>query len=332
MSVRFAGVSKSYGSVPALADLELTVADRELVVLVGPSGSGKSTALRVLAGLEEPTAGRLLLAGRDVTRVPPHKRDVAMVFQDLALYPHLTAAENLAFGPRIRKEPAAATRARVQRVATQLGLEELLERYPDQLSGGQRQRVALGRAMVREPAVYALDEPLSDLDAQSRLRARTDIVELHRAIGASTLYVTHDQAEAMTMGDRVAVLADGRLQQVGPPDEVYDEPANLFVAGFLGSPPMNLVPGGGVLGGSPGVVVGVRPEDLHVDPRGDITAAVVLVESLGSETVLSLRCVDGNRLAVRTPPRSPHRVGETLRLSVDPQRRHCFDAGDGTRR
>ncbi len=332
MTVRFAGVSKLYGSVTALAPLELTIHERELLVLVGPSGSGKSTALRVLAGLEEPSAGRLFIGGRDVTRVPPHRRDVAMVFQDLALYPHLTARENLGFGPRIRREPAAAVRARVERVATTLGLDGLLERYPDQLSGGQRQRVALGRAMVREPAVYALDEPLSDLDAQSRLRARTDIVELHRAIGASTLYVTHDQAEAMTMGDRVAVLADGRLQQVGPPGQVYDEPANLFVAGFLGSPPMNLVRGGGVLGGSPELVVGVRPEDLHLDPRGDITATVTLVESLGSETVLSLRCADGTRLAVRTPPRSPHRAGETLRLSVDPQRRHLFDSSDGTRR
>lgn len=335
MTIRFENVTKVFGKVAALDGLVLSIADGELLVLVGPSGCGKSTALRVLAGLEQPTSGRVLIDDVDITTLAPHHRNVAMVFQDLALYPHMTARQNIAFGPRIRREPAEAVRARTGEVARQLGLDELLDRYPDQLSGGQQQRVALARAMVRAPQAYLMDEPLSDLDLQLRLRARAEIVELHRRIGATTIYVTHDQAEAMTMGDRLAVLADGRLQQVGTPDQVYDEPANLFVAEFLGSPPMNLVPGGGVLGGNPDTVVGVRPEDIHVataDTPAGFTADVALVESLGSETVLSVRCEDGTRLAVRTGPRTPHRPGDRLTLSVDPGRRHHFDQVSGRRR
>ena len=334
MTIRFAGVDKLYGKVPALRQLDLEVHDGELLVLVGPSGCGKSTALRVLAGLEQPTSGQVFVDDRDVTGAPPHRRDVAMVFQDLALYPHMTARDNITFGPRIRREPAATVRERVEEVSRQLGIEGLIDRYPDQLSGGQRQRVALARAMVRAPRVYLMDEPLSDLDAQLRLRARTEIVELHQAIGATTIYVTHDQAEAMTMGNRIAVLVDGQLQQVGTPAQVYDEPANVTVAGFLGSPPMNLVPGGGVLGGEPGTVVGVRPEDLLIqaDPADGLTARVSVVESLGSETVLLLVCPDGTRLAARTPPRGPHRPGDTLGLAVAADRRHVFDQSDGRRR
>ena len=339
MTLRFERVSKSYGDVEALSELELTVADGELLAVVGPSGCGKSTALRVLAGLEIPTSGRVLVGERDVTELPPHRRDVSMVFQDLALFPHLTARQNIGFGPRVRREPAGEAARRTASVAERLGLDGLLDRYPDQLSGGQRQRVALARAMVREPTAYLMDEPLSDLDAQLRSTARTEIVELHRSIGATTVYVTHDQAEAMTMGDRIAVLTEGRLQQVGTPAQVYDEPANVFVAGFLGSPPMNLVPGGGVLGGEPGTVVGVRPEDLHLESgdgrnagSGRIDAEVSVVESLGSETVLLVRCQDGTRLAVRTVPRSPYRPGDPVRLAVDPDRCHLFDEGDGCRR
>lgn len=340
MTLRFERVSKAFGDVAALDRLDLSVADGELLVLVGPSGCGKSTALRVLAGLEEPTSGRVLVDERDVTSLPPHRRDVAMVFQDLALYPHMTARQNIAFGPRVRREPPAEVLRRTQQVVDRLGLDGLLDRYPDQLSGGQRQRVALARAMVRAPQAYLMDEPLSDLDAQLRLRARSEIVELHRSIGATTVYVTHDQAEAMTMGDRIAVLADGRLQQVGTPAQVYDRPANRFVAGFLGSPPMNLVPGGGVLGGEPGTVVGVRPEDIHIEADGSrasgiasgIAGEVTVVESLGSETVLLVRCHDATRLAVRTVPRSPYRPGDLLTLSVDAARRHLFDGVGGHRR
>ncbi len=336
MTIRFERVSKFFGDVAALDELDLSVSDGELLVLVGPSGCGKSTALRVLAGLEQPTSGRVLVSDRDITSLPPHRRDVAMVFQDLALYPHMTSRQNIGFGPRIRREPADEVRRRTEEVARQLGLDGLLDRYPDQLSGGQQQRVALARAMVRAPQAYLMDEPLSDLDVQLRLRARTEIVELHRSIGATTIYVTHDQAEAMTMGDRIAVLASGRLQQVGTPAQVYDEPANRFVAGFLGSPPMNLVPGGGVLGGEPDTVVGVRPEDISIAadrfPADGFRAEVALVESLGSETVLSVRCEDGTRLAVRTGPRSPYRANATIALSVDPGRRHIFDRDSGMRR
>ena len=343
MTLRFERVSKSYGDVEALVDLDLTVADGELLAVVGPSGCGKSTALRVLAGLVTPTSGRVLVGARDVTALPPHRRDVAMVFQDLALFPHMTARQNIAFGPRVRRESSAGTAVRTSDVADRLGIGDLLDRYPDQLSGGQRQRVALARAMVRAPTAYLMDEPLSDLDAQLRATARTEIVELHRSIGATTVYVTHDQAEAMTMGDRIAVLAQGRLQQVGTPAQVYDEPANLFVAGFLGSPPMNLVPGGGVLGGAPGTVVGVRPEDLHLDvssstgpgtgvSAGRIEAEVGVVESLGSETVLLVRCRDATRLAVRTVPRSPYRPGDRVVLAVDVSRRHVFHEAGGRRR
>ena len=332
MSVRLTGISKSYGDVPALVELDLEAAPGELLVLLGPSGSGKSTVLRVVAGLEPPTAGTVEVAGRDVTRVRPAQRDVAMVFQDYALFPHLRVRDNLAFGPRVRRTAAPEAAAAVDRVAERLGLSALLDRFPDELSGGQQQRVALARAMMRAPAVYLMDEPLSNLDAQLRARTRADIVELHRALGSTTVYVTHDQVDAMTMADRVAVLDGGRLQQVGPPQEVYDRPANRFVAAFVGSPPMNLVDGGGCLGGGAGEVVGVRPEDLLVDPSGDVDATVSLVEPLGSETLLWVHADDGSPLAVRVPPRSPYRPGERLRLRVVPERRHVFDAATGVRR
>ena len=329
VDIRFDGVAVAYGNVQALHALDLEVASGELLVLVGPSGSGKSTALRALAGLEPPTAGRVHIGGRDVTREAPHERGVAMVFQDYALYPHLTVRQNLAFGLRVRKE--ARIEERLVAVAEQLGLGDLLDRYPDQLSGGQQQRVALARAMVREPAVYLMDEPLSNLDAQLRLSTRADIVELHQRLGTTTVYVTHDQAEAMTMGDRVAILDGGRLQQVGAPQDIYDAPANRFVAGFLGSPPMNFAPGGGALGGEPGTEVGVRPEDLHLDPDGPLELEVTVVEALGSETVLAAHAADGLRLAVRTGPRSGHHPGDRIRVRVDPQRRHVFDATTGAR-
>jgi ABC-type sugar transport system ATPase subunit len=336
VSARFERVSKSYGSVVALAELDLLVDDGELLTVVGPSGCGKTTALRLLAGLEEPSSGRVHVGGRDVTEVAPHRRDVAMVFQDLALFPHLTARENIAFGPRVRGERRESTVDRIAELGERLGLTAALDRYPDQLSGGERQRVALARAMVRSPKAYLLDEPLSDLDAQLRVQARAEIVELHREIAATMIYVTHDQAEAMTMGDRVAVLAAGRLQQVAPPVQVYDEPANLVVAAFLGSPPMNLVDGasatGQLLGGAAGEVVGVRPEHLMIHSDGGLAATVSVVERFGSETVLWVATEDRARLAVRTDAHRAAAPGDALTLAVAPGRLHRFDAESGVRR
>ena len=336
MSVRFERVSKSFASVVALVELDLLVHDGELLTVVGPSGCGKTTALRLLAGLEDPSSGRVHVGGRDVTDQPPHRRDVAMVFQDLALFPHLTARENIAFGPRIRGENRAESGRRVAELGERLGLVTALDRFPDQLSGGERQRVALARAMVRSPKAYLLDEPLSDLDAQLRVQARAEIVELHREIGATMIYVTHDQAEAMTMGDRVAVLAAGRLQQVAPPVQVYDAPANLVVAAFVGSPPMNLVNGesaiGQALGGVAGEVLGVRPEHLVIDPDGAVAGTVSVVERLGSETVLWVAAAGGSRLAVRTQPHRGVATGDAIRLAVAPENLHHFDAVSGHRR
>jgi ABC-type sugar transport system ATPase subunit len=331
VSAAFEGVTKRYADHLALDGLDLEVRAGELLVLVGPSGSGKSTALRVLAGLTELDRGRVLVGGRDVTALRPDRRGVAMVFQDYALYPHLTVAENIGFGLRVRRVGRDETRARAAEVAEVLGIGALLDRYPDQLSGGQQQRVALARCMVREPEVQLLDEPLSNLDAQLRLGTREEIVAVQRRLGTTTIYVTHDQGEAMTVGDRVAVLADGRLQQVGSPQEIYDEPANRFVAGFLGSPPMNLVRGGGVLGGAAGEAVGVRPEDLLVVPDGGTAAIVDGVESLGSETVLRVTAEDGTVLHVRRPPRGGERPGDSLHLAVAEGRRHRFDEATGRR-
>jgi len=315
--IRLEGVSKVYpGGHIGLQHLDLAVADRELVVLVGPSGCGKSTTLRLIAGLESPTAGRVLIGDRDVTALPPHERDVAMVFQTYALYPHKTVRENLAFPLRMRRLPALEVAARVTRVATVLGIEPLLGHKPRQLSGGQRQRVALGRAMVREPLVFLLDEPLSNLDARLRVRTRAELARLHRGLGATMVYVTHDQEEAMTLGDRVAVLDGGALLQVGPPMELYRQPANVFVAAFIGSPAMNLLTGqlrtddGDVAFTGAGlrlllgrtlarshtgaVTVGIRPPDIALVPPGDGDAMgrVDVVESLGHDAVAHVRLAD----------------------------------------
>jgi ABC-type sugar transport system ATPase subunit len=323
--LRLTGLAKAYGPVRAVDGVDLDVPAGELVTVVGPSGSGKSTVLRLIAGLERPDAGTVAVGGQDLGDVPPHRRSVAMVFQDYALYPHLTVRENIMFGLRVRKVPRDEARRQAGAAADRLGIADLLDRYPEQASGGQRQRVALARALVRSPAVYLLDEPLASLDAQLRLSTRADLLALHRQIGSTTLHVTHDQAEAMTMGDRVVVMDGGRIRQAGPPQEVYDAPADTFVARFLGSPPMNLVPGGGVLSGAGGETVGIRPEDLALDPAGPIEATVEAVESLGSEAVLLARCPDGVRLTVRTPPRLGLRAGDGVRLRPDPERLHRFD-------
>jgi multiple sugar transport system ATP-binding protein len=358
-------VRKVYGAGRvAVADASFAVADAELVVLVGPSGCGKSTLLRIIAGLESPTSGTVRIGERIVNEVAPKDRDIAMVFQSYALYPHMTVAENLGFSLRLRGASRAAVEERVRTAAEVLGLGELLGRRPRELSGGQRQRVALGRALVRDPAVFLLDEPLSNLDARLRLAMRGEIARLHRRLGATMIYVTHDQVEAMTLGQRIVVLNGGEIQQIDAPMGVYERPANLFVAGFIGSPPMNLLRGRVVqvdglkldLGatrlalGEGGasvtglasligteVVVGVRPEDLRLGsatraPAGEphLAARVELVEPVGNEAFVSAR-IGELELIVRTPPHTLPSAGAQVTLSFPPERMHLFDALTGRR-
>ena len=300
------GLSKRFGDVVALDELTLDVPDGQFVVLVGPSGSGKSTVLRLVSGLEDPSAGRIEIHGRDVTRTSPRSRDVAMVFQDYALYPHMTCFANIAYGLKVRGVPRREIAEKVERTAALMGLDQLLERRPGTLSGGQRQRVAVARAVVRDPAVFLMDEPLSNLDARLRLSMRTELRTLQDRLGVTTVFVTHDQTEAMTMGDQVAVLRAGRLQQFAAPQVVYDAPANLFVAGFLGNPGMNFLNaeittstiriGSTLLRHGPDgsrtgpVIVGIRPEDLTIiDSDGDqpsLPGHVTAIEPLGSETII----------------------------------------------
>ena len=338
----------------AARELSLQVADGELLVLVGPSGSGKSTVLRMIAGLERPTGGRLLIGDRDVTALRPQERDVAMVFQSYALYPHMTVRENMAFGLRIRKQAPATIDRRVNEVAESLGLGRLLDRKPAQLSGGQRQRVALGRAIVREPKAFLFDEPLSNLDAQLRVDTRAELARLHRRLGATMVYVTHDQVEAMTLGTRVAVLKDGILQQIAPPMELYLRPRNQFVAGFIGSPAMNFVRGtvrrdgsraafaapglvipvaGDGLTADADVVLGVRPQDIAVDRTldGAPRAVVSLVEPLGSEQILHLSVHGGGSLVAMVGSESAPRIDEVVSVRVPPHATHLFDPVSGTR-
>ncbi|MBX6363881.1 MAG: sn-glycerol-3-phosphate ABC transporter ATP-binding protein UgpC [Gemmatimonadetes bacterium] len=353
--VRLEGVRKVYDNgFVAVHDASFEIGDGEFVVLVGPSGCGKSTTLRMIAGLETVSAGRLLIGDRVVNDVPPKDRDIAMVFQNYALYPHMTVRENLAFGLKLRKLPRSEIDARVRRAADVLELTEILDRRPSQLSGGQRQRVAVGRALVREPQVFLFDEPLSNLDAKLRVQMRREISALHRRLGATMVYVTHDQTEAMTMGDRIVVMSAGHIQQIGTPMELYDRPANLFVAGFIGSPAMNLVPGRLLADGglrfhaaagaldipAPAtlepfagrdVVLGVRPEAIHLAgasyaPAGaaPLTARLELVEPLGNEMLLQLR-TDGVALVARIPSQPLPPVGEPLALAIDTARLHFFD-------
>lgn len=318
--VVFEHVRKEYahGVPPAVADFSLRVERGEFLVLVGPSGCGKSTTLRMVAGLELPTSGTIRIGAREVTHLPPKDRDIAMVFQNYALYPHMTVRENMAFALRLRHVPTAEIARRVEAAAETLGLTPYLTRLPKALSGGQRQRVAVGRAIVREPAVFLFDEPLSNLDAKMRVEMRAEIVRLHQRLGATMIYVTHDQTEAMTMGDRIVVMNGGRIQQAAAPLEVYDHPANTFVASFIGTPPMNLFP--------PGVfdlarTVGIRPEHIRVvaaeegtDCRG-LPATVDIVETLGAETivhaVLETRRVP---VVVRVPGAARVRYGQKVYL------------------
>jgi multiple sugar transport system ATP-binding protein len=350
--LRFEAVSKRYDHVVAVDQLELEVNDGELMVLLGPSGCGKTTALRMVAGLEEVTSGSIWIGDRVVNDVEPRHRDVAMVFQSYALYPHMTVAKNIEFPLAQRGVDKAERVRRVRETAETLGLGPLLDRRPGQLSGGQRQRVALGRAIVRSPQAFLMDEPLSNLDATLRTQTRADIVTLQQRLGTTTLYVTHDQVEAMTMGHRIAVMSAGVLQQVGPPQEIYDAPANVFVAGFIGSPGMNLLPGeletsadAAVVRLETGtvpvlrrpdtvtakVVVGCRSESLRLDPEGSFSATVRIVELLGSE-VHVVADAGTSRVVVRQDITLPRpQIGEHVRLSADPKGIQLFDAGSGLR-
>ena len=355
--VQLDGVRKVYdnGQI-AVHGASFEVADGELLVLVGPSGCGKSTLLRMIAGLEEISGGTLRIGERVVNDVAPKDRDIAMVFQNYALYPHMTVAQNMAFGLKLQGHDRATVARRVEQAAQVLGLQAVLDKLPRALSGGQRQRVALGRALVREPAVFLLDEPLSNLDAKLRHSVRAEIAQLHRSLGATMVYVTHDQVEAMTLGQRIVVLNEGRVQQIDTPMAVYERPCNLFVAGFLGSPAMNQIPGrlqrsgnGGELLRPSGarlalgaaalppasadldVVLGVRPEHLRVVEAGQgVQATVTAVEPVGSESYLHVDW-DGRALVLRVPPRVLPEPGSILHIAADPSALHVFDAATGVR-
>jgi len=357
-SVAFENVTKQFGNVVAVKDLTLYIPDGEFLVLVGPSGCGKTTTLRLLAGLEEVTRGRIYIGDRDVTEIPPKDRNIAMVFQSYALYPHMNVYDNIAFGLRMRKVPKPEIERRVREAARMLEIEHLLDRKPRQLSGGQRQRVAVARAIVRDPAVFLFDEPLSNLDAKLRVQTRAELIKLHQRLGTTFVYVTHDQVEAMTMGTRIAVMKDGVLQQVDTPQNLYERPENLFVAGFIGSPPMNffearLVPEGDGLWIDTGafrvpvppdrvavyrphvgrrVIFGLRPEHIY-DPEfapplnhpAEVQARVDVRELMGSEIHLHL-VADRQTFVARVDPRTRALVGNTIRVLFDMDRMHLFDA------
>ena len=353
-SVTLEKVRKSYGPLVTVHDIDIDIADGEFVVLVGPSGCGKSTTLRMIAGLETVTAGEIRIGGVRVNDLQPAERDIAMVFQNYALYPHLSVAENIVFGLKLRKTPRADIEERLHRTADILGLEELLERKPRQLSGGQRQRVAMGRAMIRNPSVFLFDEPLSNLDAKLRVQMRTEIKELHARIPTTTVYVTHDQIEAMTLADRVVVMNRGRIEQIAPPEELYLKPATRFVAGFIGSPGMNFFTAGvekddegfrlrlpdgqtlripidrnGLFGPHAGkeMLVGIRPEHMSASIRGGgdtIKVATTLVEPLGMDTLVHFRMGGGNAVS-RILPMPGLKAGSSLLLRVDVQKIHLID-------
>ncbi len=332
--VRLEHVTKTFGdgddTVIAVDGVSLDVQDHEFMILLGPSGCGKSTLLRVVAGLEDPTGGDVYIGDRRVNDVEPKLRDIAMVFQSYALYPHKTVAANIEFPLKVRGVAKAERAAEAQKAADVLGLTDYMRRKPGQLSGGQRQRVALARAIVRNPAVFLMDEPLSNLDAKLRGDTRAELVDLHRRLDCTFLYVTHDQVEAMTMGSRVAVLNAGRLEQVGTPQDVYDHPSSAFVAQFIGTPPMNLLPPG--LFGTSLVQVGIRPEHLLLTPGGPLQGTVRQVEHLGHEVLLLTESDGGTRLAARVAPSSDLPiVGDVVLFDAAPQHLHRFDAVTGVR-
>ena len=324
-SVQLAGVSKHFGSTQVIGGVSLGIEPGEFIVFVGPSGCGKSTLLRLIAGLEEPTAGSIHISGQDVTRTHPSKRGVAMVFQSYALYPHMSVAENMAFGLRMQNSPKADIETRVRRAAGILQLDALLDRKPRALSGGQRQRVAIGRAIVREPDVFLFDEPLSNLDASLRGQMRVEIARLHAQLGTTMIYVTHDQVEAMTLASRIVVLNRGRIEQVGTPLELYHRPANLFVAGFLGSPGMNFLPAQIVSRHSQAVTVGVRPEHVALCTSDDgLPAEVALVERLGGEALAHFS-VEGQIVVAKLSGDTALAVRDRVRLQIGTAHCHFFD-------
>jgi len=349
--VELKNVAKQYGSSGnnAVDNFNLVTRDGEFVVLVGPSGCGKSTTMRMIAGLERNTEGEILIGGRDVSQVPPKERDIAMVFQSYALYPHMSVAENMAFSLKLKKRPAEEIKAKVDEAAKTLGIEHLLERKPRELSGGQRQRVALGRAIVRSPQVFLMDEPLSNLDAKLRVDMRAEIVKLHKRLKVTTFYVTHDQVEAMTMGERIVVMKDGEIQQIDTPINLYEYPANRFVAGFIGNPSMNFLRGtlaDGVIGGEGyrltldaahqaavashhgDIWVGIRPEHLRLadedGPNNRLEGTVEVVETLGAVTMVQL-AVGETTITAQLPGHRQIAIGDSLSLACDSDKLHLFD-------
>ncbi len=352
-AVTIRAVHKHFGSTHVIRGVDVDIADGEFCVLVGPSGCGKSTLLRMIAGLEEITEGEVSIGGAVVNRMLPKERDIAMVFQNYALYPHMTVRDNMSFALMLAKQSKAEIEARVKKAADILGLEPYLERYPRQLSGGQRQRVAMGRAIVRDPQVFLFDEPLSNLDAKLRVQMRTEIRELHQRLKTTSIYVTHDQIEAMTMADKIVVMKDGVVEQIGGPLDLYDRPANSFVAGFIGSPAMNMIPGtvraaggglevaldGGVAlplpagarasDGQP-VMYGIRPEHCAQGDRGGVPVDVVVVEPTGADTQLYCR-FNGREITATIRDRTQCRPDDKIHLVPDLARAHLFDATSGAR-
>jgi multiple sugar transport system ATP-binding protein len=349
--IQLKGVSKSFGTVTIIPSIDLDIDDGEFVVFVGPSGCGKSTLLRLIAGLEDATAGKIEIDGLDVTDVPPAKRALSMVFQSYALYPHMSVRNNIGFGLKMAGQPKEVIRQKVEKAAAVLNLTSYLDRKPRQLSGGQRQRVAIGRAIVREPKAFLFDEPLSNLDAALRVQMRLEIAQLHQSLDTTMIYVTHDQVEAMTLADKIVVLQAGVIEQAGTPLELYHHPVNLFVAGFIGSPKMNFVattvrgadaqgvtvelPGGGAVtipvkpdaaAAGAKVTLGVRPEHLKPGERGDFAGDVIVTERLGGDTVLYMRSADGAMIVVQTDGNSTTRVHDRIAVQIDPETCHLFDA------
>ncbi len=352
VEVRLERVVKRFGRTTALKGIDLDIRDGEVMVLLGPSGCGKTTTLRIIAGLEKPDEGRVYFGSRDVTSLPPRERNISMVFQSYAVWPHMTVYDNIAFPLKIRKTPEAEIRRRVKWAAELLQIEDLLDRYPHQLSGGQRQRVAVARAIVVEPEVLLMDEPLSNLDALLRVKMRSEIKKLQRQVGVTMIYVTHDQTEAMVIADRIAVMNMGEIMQVGTPEEIYEEPKNTFVAGFIGSPSMNLVKavieqkgntytvrlGKTVISVEPGstakeIILGVRPEKISLEPEHgliEVEAVIDFIENLGSDKIVHIS-IDGQTLVAKTTKQVNAKIGEKITVYINPLDIKIFDARTGRR-